>query len=110
MQTMFEPIPKPSFAAEGRNKYVAWLERRNGGDIAKLNQRYALAAKTLTELQPSEYWMRPEELNWVGCARSTAEDFAEHIAEHTSDFYRWIANQTHLAEVLEEHLATMMKH
>jgi hypothetical protein len=106
MQTMFDPIPKPSFDAEGKQKYLAWLEKRYGGDIAKLNRRYGLKAKTFFELQPEEYWLRPEELNWVGCARPRAEDFAKR----TPDFYRWIDNQTHLAEVLDEYFAGMMKH
>jgi hypothetical protein len=103
MQTMFEPIPKPSFDEEGRQKYLNWLEKRYKGDIAKLNQRYGLAAKSFSELQPSEYWLRPEELSWVGCARPTADDFARR----TPGFYRWIDNQTHLAEVLNDYLATM---
>jgi hypothetical protein len=106
MQTMFEPIPKPSFDVEGRQKYLAWLERRYAGDIAKLNQRYDLAAKFFSELKPDQYWLRPEELNWVGCARPTAEDFAKR----TPDFWRWFDNQTHLAEVLQDYLATMLKH
>jgi hypothetical protein len=106
MQTMFEPIPKPSFDAEGKNKYLSWLGKKYGGNIGKLNSRYGLAAKTFSELKPEEYWLRPEELNWVGCARPTAEDFAKR----TPDFYRWIDNQTHLADVLDEYLATMKKH
>jgi hypothetical protein len=105
MQTMFEPIPKPSFDAEGKQKYLAWLDQRYGGDITKLNKRYRLKAKSFAKLKPSEYWLRPEELNWVGCARPTAEDFSKR----TPDFYRWIDNQTHLAEVLQEYLATMKK-
>lgn len=105
MQTMFEPMPKPSFDAEGRQKYLAWLENRYAGDIEPLNQRYNLKAKSFSELKPEEYWLRPEELNWVGCARPRTEDFAER----TPDFYRWIDNQTHLAEILEEYLATMKK-
>lgn len=106
LQTMFEPIPKPSFDTEGKQKYLAWLEKRYDGDIASLNQRYALKAKLFSELKPEEYWLRPEELNWVGCARPTAADFANR----TPDFWRWIDNQTHLAEVLDEYLATMLKH
>jgi len=106
MQTMFEPIPKPSFDAEGKQKYLAWLEKRYGGHITKLNQRYGLAAKSFSELKPEQYWLRPEELNWVGCARPTAEDFAGR----TPDFWRWIDNQTHLAEVLQDYLASMKKH
>ncbi len=106
MQTMFEPIPKPSFDAEGKQKYLTWLEKHYSGDITKLNQRYGLAAKSFAALQPSEYWLRPEELNWVGCARPTTEDFAKR----TPVFFRWIDNQTHLAEVLEEYLAAMKRH
>jgi hypothetical protein len=106
MQTMFEPIPKPSFDAEGKQKYLAWLGKKYGGDIQKLNSRYALSAKSFSDLKPEQYWLRPEELNWVGCARPTANDFAKR----TPDFYRWIDNQTHLAEVLQEYLATMKKH
>jgi hypothetical protein len=106
MQTMFEPIPKPSFDAEGKGKYLAWLEQRYGGDIAGLNKRYGLKAKSFASLKPSEYWLRPEELNWVGCARPMKEDFAKR----TPDFWRWFDNQSHLAEVLQEYLATMLKH
>jgi hypothetical protein len=105
MQTMFEPIPKPSFDMEGKQKYLGWLEKRYGGDIAKLNQRYGLKAKSFFELKPSEYWLRPEELTWVGCARPSASDFATH----SPDFHRWLDNQTHLAEVLQDYLATMKK-
>ena len=106
MQTMFEPIPKPSFDNEGKKKYLAWLERRYKGDIGKLNKRYGLKEKSFTALKPSEYWLRPEELNWVGCARPAKGDFAKR----TPDFWRWVDNQTHLAEVLQDYLATMLKH
>jgi len=106
MQTMFEPIPKPSFDAEGKQRYLAWLEKHYAGDIAKLNQRYGLAAKSFAALAPSEYWLRPDELNWVDCARPMADDFAGR----TPDFHRWIDNQTYLAGELEEYLATMKKH
>lgn len=105
MQTMFEPIPKPSFDMDGKHHYLSWLKKRHGGDVAKLNQRYRLAAKSFDDFKPSEYWLRPEELNWVNCARPKAEDFTGR----TPDFYRWIDNQTYLAEVLEEYLATMKK-
>ncbi|HEY1661685.1 MAG TPA: hypothetical protein VGI03_04640 [Verrucomicrobiae bacterium] len=105
MQTMFEPLPKPSFDEDGKRKYLIWLEKRYESDIAKLNRRYGLAAKSFSELKPSEYWLRPEELNWVGCARPKADDFARR----TPDFYRWIDNQTHLASVLDEYLSAMKK-
>jgi hypothetical protein len=106
IQTMFEPIPKSSFDPEGKQKYLAWLEKRYSGNIASLNKRYGLNAKTFAALKPSEYWLRPKELTWVSCARPTREDFAKR----SPDFWRWFDNQTHLAEVLEEYLATMLKH
>jgi hypothetical protein len=103
MQTMFDPIPKPSFDAEGKQKYLAWLEARYDGDIARLNARYGIAAGSFAELEPSDYWLRPEELDWVHCAFPGAEDFARR----TPDFWRWIDNQTWLARVMEEYFATM---
>src|SRR2546421_835981 len=51
MQTMFEPIPKPSFDTDGRQRYLAWLETRYHGEITKLNERYGLAAKSFIELR-----------------------------------------------------------
>jgi len=103
MQTMFDPIAKPSFDAEGKTKYLSWLAKRYGGDIGRLNLRYGLAAASFAELTPAQYWLRPEELDWVGCAIPTAEDFARR----TPDFHRWIDNQTWLAEVMEEFFAAM---
>ena len=105
MQTMFEPIPKPSFEADGKQRYLAWLEKRYHGDLGKFNSHYGLAVNSFAELKPSEYWLRPDELKWVDCARPRAEDFANR----TPDFYRWFDNQTYLAGELENYLATMKK-
>ena len=106
MMTMFEPIPKPSFDAEGRGRYLAWLEKQYAGDLAKLNGRYGLSVAAFSELKPLQYWLRPEELNWVGCSRPKKEDFAKR----TPDFYRWIDNQTYLSGELQEYLSTMKRH
>jgi hypothetical protein len=103
MQTMFDPIPKPSFDDEGRQKYLDWLARRYAGDISRLNARYGLTAKSFSELTPDDYWLRPGELDWVGCAIPAAEDFARR----TPDFHRWIDNQTWLAGVMEDYFAEM---
>jgi hypothetical protein len=103
MQTMFDPIPKPSFDAEGRQKYLGWLERRYRGDVARLNARYGLCARSFTELSPADYWLRPQELDWVGCAIPTGDD----LARRTPDFHRWIDNQTWLAGVMEDYFAAM---
>ena len=106
MQTMFDPIPKPSFDEEGRTKYLTWLEKRYAGDVGLLNDRYGTDIKGFDELGAEDYWLRPEELSWVGCARPTTED----IERRTPDFHRWLDNQTHLAEIMEEHFATMRTH
>lgn len=103
MQTMFDPIPKPSFDVEGRARYLGWLENRYEGDIARLNRCYELNAQSFAALSAAEYWLRPKELDWVGCAIPTADDFARR----TPDFCRWIDNQTWLAEVMVEYFATM---
>src|ERR1035441_5070427 len=96
---------RASMRKEKGNIFHGW-RINTAATSKKLNARYDLAAKSFSELNPEEYWLRPEELNWVGCARPNAEDFAKR----TPDFYRWIDNQTHLAEVLEDYLATMKKH
>ena len=106
MHTMFEPIPKPSFDEEGRQRYLLWLGKHCNGEIATLNRHYDLSARSFADLKPSEYWLRPDELTWVNCARPTADDFAKR----TPDFHRWIDNQTYLAGELDEYLATMKKH
>lgn len=103
MQTMFDPIPKPSFDDEGRNKYLGWLSARYGDDIERLNARYGLRARSFAELKPADYWLRPAELDWVGCAIPSADDFACR----SPDFHRWIDNQSWLAGVMEEHFAVM---
>lgn len=104
MQTMFEPIPKPSFDAEGRQHYFRWLSARY--DIAALNRRYGIAKASFEELSVEEYWLGPDALNWVDCTRPTANDFATRSA----DFNRWVDNQTYLADVLNEYLKTMKQH
>ena len=103
MQMMFDPIPKPSFDAEGRQKYLTWLEARYDADIKILNAHYGLAAQSFAGLGPADYWLRPAELDWVGCAIPTADDFAGR----TPDFHRWIDNQTWLAGVMEDYFAAM---
>lgn len=106
MQTMFDPIPKPSFDAEGRAKYLTWLTSRYDSDITALNAAYDLRASSFADLEPHQFWLRPDELDWVGCALPSAEDFAHR----TTDFHRWVDNQTFLGEVMVDHFATMRAH
>ena len=106
MQTMFDPIPKPSFDEEGKAHYRQWLAVRYECDIEKLNECYGLNAESFELLEPAEYWLRPEELNWVGCALPSVADFENR----TADFYRWIDNQTYLAEMMENYFAAMKPH
>lgn len=103
VQTMFDPIPKPSFDEEGRTCYLTWLAARHGNDIGRLNTRYGIEAASFSSLTPDQYWLKPDELDWVGCAIPTADDFARR----TPDFHRWIDNQTWLAAVMEDYFATM---
>lgn len=106
MQTMFDPIAKPSFDEEGRKHYLDWLTQRYNGDLGELSNRYRINAMSFESLRPEDYWLRPEELNWVGCALPTAADFAAQAP----DFHRWVDNQTYLGEVLVNYFATMREH
>ena len=103
IHTMFDPIVKPSFDAEGRQRYLTWLEHRYGGDVAVLNRRYGLDAPCFADLAPEAYWLRPEELNACACAYPATSDFRER----TPDLWRWLDNQTWLAEETEHFFATM---
>lgn len=103
LQTMFDPIPKPSFDREGRAHYMRWLRDQYGDDIATLNARYGTSAATFDDLDAEEYWLRPHELDWVGCARPSADDFARQ----TADLHRWLDNQRYLADVMVDYFASM---
>lgn len=106
MQTMFDPIAKPSFDTEGQEHYLAWLERRYAGDMTRINRSYGLSAATFRDLSPVQYWLRPEALNWVECARPCADDFSKR----TPDFWKWIDNQSYLADVVVEYFREMHGH
>jgi len=103
VQTMFDPMVKPSFDEEGRRHYLAWLRRHYDGDIDALDRRYGLGARSFEELAPRDYWLRPEELSSAGCARPTAADFRKE----TPDLFRWLDNQDYLAQLTVEYFAAM---
>jgi hypothetical protein len=106
MQTMFDPIPKPSFDAEGRAHYLQWLSTRYSGDISRVSARYGITATSFDDLEPSQYWLHPGELDWVGCALPTVDD----LTGRGPDFNRWVDNQSYLGEVMVEYFATMRDH
>jgi hypothetical protein len=103
VHTMFDPILKPSFDEEGRRRYLGWLDARYAGDIASLNRRYGLRAAGFGELAPADYWLRPEELTRSACAYPDAGDFRGR----TPALWRWLDNQSWLAEELERFFAVM---
>lgn len=103
IHTMFDPIVKPSFDAEGRQRYLDWLKARYDGDISALNQRYGLQAPDFTSLAPADYWLRPEELDACTCGYPGAADFRDR----TPALWRWLDNQSWLAEEMERFFATM---
>jgi len=103
VHTMFDPCVKPSFDEEGRGRYLSWLDKRYGGDIAALNRRYGLQAASFSGLQPSEYWLKPEELHYVTCGVPSAADYRDK----TPALWRWLDNQTWIAEETEKFFETM---
>jgi hypothetical protein len=126
IHTMFDPIVKPSFDPEGRRQYLAWLERRYNGDIDALSRRYQLTDKpeaanlkrqalpgaatkdissssAFADLAPTDYWLKPDELTHSTCGYPSEADFAGR----SPALWRWIDNQTWLAEETERFFATM---
>lgn len=53
--TMWDPIVAPSFDAEGRERYLCWLEK-NYGSIDRLNEAYHTEFKSFSELDKEDYW------------------------------------------------------
>ena len=103
IQTMFEAILRPSFDVEGTERYLAWLENRYSGNLALLNKRYGLQVDSVTDLNPGQYWLHPEKLGFAWGACPSADDFAGR----TPDLWRWVDNQTWLAEETEHYFKTM---
>jgi hypothetical protein len=103
VHTMFDPCVKPSFDEEGRQRYLSWLEKRYGGDIAALNRRYGLQATGFANLAPADYWLKPEELHYVTCGVPSAADYRDQ----TPALWRWIDNQTWIAQETELFFKTM---
>ncbi len=105
MHTFFDPIVKPSFDEESRQRYLVWLEKRYESNLEQLNQRYNLNAASFADLTPDEYWLKPEELTPCTCGYPAENDFRQR----TPALWRWLDNQTWLAEETEAFFATMHK-
>lgn len=103
VQTMFDPMVKPSFDEEGRRHYISWLRQQYSYDLDALNRKYGLDAKSFDDLSPCEYWLRPEELSSASCAVPTKSDFSGE----TPDLFRWLDNQKYPSELTVEYFATM---
>lgn len=54
--SMWDPIVAPSFDEEGRQRYLCWLEKRYGGEIAAFNAACDTNAESFEALTPCEYW------------------------------------------------------
>ncbi len=54
MQTMFEPLPRPSFDERGTRHHLSWLARRYDNDPAALGLAYGLQADSFDNLRPHE--------------------------------------------------------
>lgn len=103
IQTMFDAILRPSFDADGTERYLTWLEKRYSGNLALLNKRYGLQVASVTDLKPEQYWLHPEKLGFAWGACPSADDFAQR----TPDLWRWVDNQTWLAEETEHYFMQM---
>lgn len=56
--SMWDPVAAPSFDADGKQRYLGWLEREYKGDIGAFNRACGTDAASFAELRPEDYWYR----------------------------------------------------
>lgn len=54
--SMWDPVVAPSFDADGRRRYLSFLEKLYGGDLQKLNRAYGISAGSFAQIKPEQYW------------------------------------------------------
>ncbi len=89
--TMWDPIVAPSFDAEGRERYIGWLENRYGS-IEDFNSAYKTRFTAFTELDKEDYWFScayPED----GLYTKKELDEGSPKARMWADNMRWRADE-----------------
>lgn len=104
MISMFDPCLRPSFDDEGRTRYMRWLERKYGG-IETVNARYCSSFSSISELQPGDYWFKPETINWWAQEGPSDDD----LAHETPALMKWIDNQLWRVEETVGYFAGMRR-
>lgn len=97
--SMWDPIVAPSFDAEGRERYLAWLKRRYLS-IEAFNQAYGAGFAAFDELSPVDYWYTAR---YGEKACYTYDD----LQARSPDFRMWCDNMMWRAEELELYFADM---
>lgn len=99
MCSMWDPIVAPSFDADGRQRYLRWLEKRYG-TIDALNAAYGTDFAAFDALHPADYWFTVK--HGEGSCY-TLQD----LRDDTPDFHLWADNMRWLAEELTLYFASM---
>lgn len=97
--SMWDPIVAPSFDAEGRKRYQAWLQNRYG-NIDAFNRAYQTSAADFSSLQPQDYWFTAR---FGENACYTLED----LRHKTPAFRMWCDNMLWRADELTAYFAAM---
>jgi hypothetical protein len=103
VQTMFDPILKPSFDVEGWGRYVTWLRGAYHQQIGEFNAAYGLELRSFDELTPELGWYRPEKVRYCACAFPEENDFVTG----SPALRRWLDNQRWLVEETVAYFAAM---
>lgn len=101
MCSMWDPIVAPSFDAEGKSRYRAWLDRRCGA-IAAFNGAYGTDFADFDDIPPEVYWFT---LRHGEGSCYTLRD----LRENTPAFVMWADNMAWLAQELTGYFAAMGK-
>lgn len=100
--SMWDPVVAPSFDAEGRQRYLSFLEKLYDGDLQKLNRDYGLNAGRFDEIEPEEYWYA---LKYGSDVFFTEED----VQARTPKFLIWRDNALWKMQELEQYFKAMQE-
>jgi hypothetical protein len=96
------PIFAPSFDADGRATYLAWLQKQY--TVEEINARYGTSVGSIDAMTPTDYWANPDHASEEGRHVPGAEDYASR----TAVVRKYADNQRFKREVMREYFADIV--